>query len=164
MQKARSRLKHIQSDKKEATSTSSESAESPKKAFLQHHQSDSLLKKYLKHLPILFLGLIFFSGVFLLITKVYPEQIRHILLPNSYLPLLAPLFFANFFLLSFLLLNTRRGFFLSSIATILLFLKLQNVIFTPQLLLSILIPFVIIELLAITIARIKHANIRKKSH
>lgn len=105
-----------------------------------------LVVRYLKHLPTLLIGLIFSAVVYLIITRVEPSSIRHVILPNSYLPLLLAVFLACFFIFSFVLLNTRRGFFSALIVMIVLFLRVQQVIFSPLIIIAVVAPILVIEL------------------
>jgi hypothetical protein len=82
-------------------------------------------KKYLKHLPLLLLSVPFYAGAYYIFTYIHPDKIKHFLIPNTYLPLQFTLFSGNFFLFSYLLLNTRRGLGLSLFLSFTLFLKLQ---------------------------------------
>lgn len=105
------------------------------------------LKKYLKHLPTLILGLIFSASTYLILTRIEPNQIKNFLLPNSYLPFLISLFMASFFLISYLFLSIRTGLILSSPLIIMAFLKLQNVIFKKWLIISLVGSFVGLEII-----------------
>lgn len=105
-----------------------------------------LLIRYLRHLPTLLIGLIFSAVVYLIVTRVEPSSIKHAPLPNSYLPLLLAVFLACFFIFSFVLLNTRRGFFLALIVMIILFLRVQQVIFSPIVIIAVVAPILVIEL------------------
>ena len=105
------------------------------------------LKKYLKHLPTLILGLIFSASTYLILTRIEPSQIKNFLLPNSYLLFLISLFTASFFLISYLFLSIRTGLILSSPLIIMAFLKLQNVIFEKWLIISLVGSFVGLEII-----------------
>jgi hypothetical protein len=59
-------------------------------------------------------------GLIYLMTHVYPDQVAHVLWPQSYLPLLLLFFGASFFGLSYLFLHSRRGFHWSLALTALL--------------------------------------------
>jgi hypothetical protein len=80
----------------------------------------------LRFLPLLILAGLFYAGLFLLLTKVRPSQVKSWLLPNSYLPFHALLLPANFFFFTFLTLSKRWGVLISLMIQWLLFLKLQN--------------------------------------
>lgn len=82
---------------------------------------------YLEHLPTLVIGLLFYVGLYFLVTKFYPAQIQNFIVPNTYLPLQIFLFGGNFFLLSYIFLSARRGLLLSLAVAWMLFLKLQLV-------------------------------------
>jgi len=118
--KASSRLKKIRSKKTNLNSSQKQ---------LTHL---NILKRYLSHTPTLILGLFFSYTLIQFLNRVHPSNVKHFLLPNSYLPLLLLVFFAGFFLLSFLLLNSRRGFIGSLWLTIMLFLHVQRVIISIQ--------------------------------
>jgi hypothetical protein len=106
-----------------------------------------LIKLYLTHLLTLIIGLCFTFITYNIFKHISPVSIKHFILPNSYLPLLLPLFLSCFFCLSFVLLNTRRGFLTSLIILILTFLKLQAVIFTPLIILCTILPFLTLEII-----------------
>jgi len=110
MQKAKSRIK---------------TSKQPKIKSHKPRLTLKLSKKYLKHLPLLFLSLPFYTYTYYIFIYVNPEQIQHFLIPNTYLPLQLVFFFGNFFLFSYLLLKTRRGFEMSLLLSFALFLKLQ---------------------------------------
>ncbi len=110
MQKAKSRIKTSQQPKARSHKTRS---------------SSKLSKKYLRHLPLLFLSLPFYAGAYYIFIYIHPTQIQHFLIPNTYLPLQLVFFLGNFFLFSYLLLKTRRGLEISLWLNLVLFLKLQ---------------------------------------
>jgi hypothetical protein len=130
-------------------------------ASATHHKK--IFFAHAKHLPAFFLSLPFYGAAFYIFTRIQPNLIRHWLIPNSYLPLLVVMLIANTFLFGFLFLNTRRGLVVSLLLTVLLFLKLQLVIFTPGLIFIMLISFGIIELLLTGLTKY-HANISQRSH
>jgi len=106
-----------------------------------------LIKLYLTHWPTLIIGLCFTFITYNIFKHVYPLSIKHFVLPNSYLPLLLSLFLSCFFCLSFIFLNTRRGFLISLVILILIFFKLQAVIFTPLIILSAILPLLALEII-----------------
>ena len=112
MQKAKSRIK---------------TSKPPKTRSHQPHPLLKLSKKYLKHLPLLFLSLPFYAGAYYIFNYVHPSQIRHFLIPNTYLPLQLVFFLGNFFLFSYLFLKARRGLELGLLLGFILFLKLQTI-------------------------------------
>lgn len=134
MQKAKSRIKS-----KSPTQAKSKLVKS--ELFMA-----TVLKKYLKHLPLLIISLPFYGLVYYLLTRVHPDKIRHFLIPNTYLPFQLPLFMANFFLFSYLLLNTRRGLELSLLIMLTLFLKLEAITNYLQLSLGLALFILIIDL------------------
>ncbi len=104
-----------------------------------------ILAKYLNYLPTLVLGGLFTIGLYYLVSTVPPDQIKHFIISNSYLPFTLGLFLSTWFITSFLLLNSRRGLLISLFLNWLVFLKLQQVVMSPQLVLISFIPFVIVE-------------------
>ena len=112
MQKAKSRIKTSKKPQRKIKTP-------------QLHFSTGLSKKYLKHLPLLLLSMPFYTGAYYIFINIHPDKIKHFLIPNTYLPLQLVLFGGNFFLFSYLLLNTRRGFGISLFIALTLFLKLQ---------------------------------------
>ncbi|MEN8253290.1 MAG: hypothetical protein ABFQ62_02870 [Patescibacteria group bacterium] len=141
MSKAKSRLKLRQSHNLRGMSRE-----------LDKKQKSSLIIRYFRHLPALLISLPFYAIVYYIFSKIKPEAIRHFLVPNAYLPLQVPLFIANFFFFSFVFLKSRRGFFISLIISLTLFLKLQGVL-TALIFLIILIPILLFELVATIIDR-----------
>jgi len=120
---------------------------------LSEHQLKTLtvkpfiLIRYAKQLQTLFLSLPFYLGVYWHLRYISPEHIRHILIPNSYLPFQVYLFLGNFFLLSFLFLNVRRGFLVSLGFALSLFFQLQTLL-TWQVLVIICLPLLILEIIS----------------
>ena len=106
-----------------------------------------LIKLYFTHWPTLIIGLCFTFITYNIFKHVYPLSIKHFVLPNSYLPLLLSLFLSCFFCLSFIFLNTRRSFLISLVILILIFFKLQAVIFTPLIILSAILPLLALEII-----------------
>lgn len=141
MKKAKSRIKKL-----ESASDSVKIAISRKKQKAVY-QTPAFLKQYFKHLPTLILSLPFYFLVWRILTQTYPKQIQNFILPDSYLLLLTPLFLANLFFFSFLLLKTRRGLLISILISILLSLHLQKIYLTWQISLGIGAFFVIIEVI-----------------
>lgn len=123
MSKAKSRLQRPE----ESNLQPSSATESPPR---RPRATPALLTRYLKHLPTLSLSLPFLGVTGYIVTRVSPTQVRHFILPNTYLPLLAPFFLGMFFFLAFIFLNSRRAFFLSLSLTFFLFLKLHAVSLT----------------------------------
>lgn len=93
------------------------------------HNSTPVGSKYLKHLPILLFSFPFYFGLVYVLTQISPELIKNMLLPNSYLPLLVLIYFATLFSFTFFLLSFRRGIVVSSVLTIMVFAKLQQLQF-----------------------------------
>lgn len=110
-------------------------------------QKPTGLGAYLRYLPVLILSLPFYALVFWIVSTQYPDQIADTLFSNSYLYFQIPLFIANTLLFSFLLLDTTRGVLLSSLISILLFLRLQLVIFELSWILPLLGIFVLLDLI-----------------
>ena len=110
--------------------------------------STATVPKHLRHWPLLVMSMVSYMVVLHILTARYPEEIKNVLVPNIYLPLQLSILVANFFLLSFLFLSTRRGLLAALCAQTFIFLHLQSVIFTWQLVLLILVFFGTIELSA----------------
>ncbi len=127
MQKAKSRL----SSKTRKVVVEKKRTRSPliKKSTAKKIPQPKTINKYLKFLPLLLVSMLLYSSIFWLVANIYPHEISNILFPNSYLPFTLLLFFANLLFFSYLMLNTRRGLILSLVIAILVFLKLQRVIF-----------------------------------
>lgn len=95
--------------------------------------------KYLKHLPVLLFSFPFYFGLLYIFTQINPEAVKNILVPNSYLPLLLLIYFATLFSCTFFMLSFKRGIVISSVVTLLLFLRLQQVQFEVWWLLLVLL-------------------------
>ncbi len=106
-----------------------------------------IVRAYRQQLPTLTVGLAFAAATYWLITTINPIQIKHIILPNTYLPLLLLAFLTIFFLASFVWLNSRRGLITAIITICFLFLQLQQVIITNTITIAIIGPLVLLELI-----------------
>lgn len=119
-----------------------------------HHErsqtSGSALSSFwstrLRFLLLLFLGLLGYAICAYILRVIHPEQIANIVFYQSYLPLLGAAFFAHFFFCSFLFLHSRRAFLASLSLTLILFLKLQDVVLSPVVLATIFGSVGILEL------------------
>lgn len=107
----------------------------------------SLLSYYLNHLPCLFLAIAFNALLCYLATRVSPNQVKHFLLANTYLPFILTFFFASWFTISFLILNSRRGLVITLFLVWILFLRLQQVVFSQKLIIFSLFPFLALEII-----------------
>lgn len=160
MQKARSRLKKSPAVRSESNSPEflSRKAVKPPKIRRSPAVPSPTIQRYLRHLPILFFSLIFYGTLIFLTKNYYPDAIRHFILPNTYLPFQLLLFLANWSLFSFIFLHTRRGFLISLILQMLIFLKLQQISVTPVLVLSIVGGITILEVLLSLSKRLVHSK------
>jgi len=145
--KAKSRLKSAEPvvpNKADSTPLSpvSHQVQSPR---LRKSDTPSQLRRYVKHWLTLALSLPFYGVVAYVFNSVHPDSVKSVLLPNLYLFFQVPLFFANFFFFSFVLLNTRRGFMVALLIQIFVFSQLLSLILSPLYLLGIGLGFVIIE-------------------
>jgi len=111
------------------------------------------VKEYLQHLPILVIGLGLYAVILFVLNTVDPDLVQNVWIPNSYAPLLILVGAANFCFFSYVFLNTRRGFLSGLYLTVLLFLKLQQVL-TPSLAIWTAGVFVVTELIFIVLHRI----------
>lgn len=125
-----------------------------------------LFERYSPYLPTLFVGVALYIVVGYILLNVHPTSWQNILFPNSYLPFHLVLFLANFFVFSFLLLSSRRGYLAACVLGILVFLKLQQVQLPLELLGALVIGFVIIELICLVLAKLSrsHASFQPKPH
>ena len=105
-------------------------------------------KKYLNYIYCLIIALVIYFLLYLLISKIYPAQIQNFLFKNSYLPFFFILFFANFFLLTFIFLNKKIGLISSFSINLILYFKINNLHFD---LASILVVVLIITILALLV-------------
>jgi hypothetical protein len=116
-----------------------------------HHSlggADAFWRRYLSRWPALVLAIASYVALTYLLTTVPPSQISHLLFPNSYLPFHLLLLMANYGGLSFLLLNNRRGLLTALAFQTWLFLKLQSVLISWQVVAVILVFFGTIEISA----------------
>lgn len=118
--KARSRLK-LQ-EKRDADAKMQNLASPPE------HKSkpkEFFAQKYLKHSPLLLLGLVSSYFVYSVLTQVEPAS-ADLFNNRSYVLLLVPVFFSVFFVSSFVTLNSRMGSVLALGTTTLLFFRLHQ--------------------------------------
>ncbi|GEM_PF-5309680 len=90
---------------------------------------EPFFKKYLHYVFCLIIALIAYLSIYILIKNVYPSQIQNFLFTNSYLPFFVLLFIANFFLITFLSLNSRLGFLGAFSLNCLFYLKINQIKF-----------------------------------
>lgn len=105
--------------------------------------------KRIEKLPILIVSAPFWMIIVKILTDLRPEQIKNFLIPNSYLPLTSSVFFAFFFTISYITLNNKISLLVGLLISLVLYLKLINVIFDWYLLLSLIVVFIIIYILLI---------------
>lgn len=110
-----------------------------------HSSQNNLLQRYVKHLPLLFLSMPLYFLVRYIFYNIYPNSIAHFPIYNSYLGIMAPFLLANFFLLSYLFLNLKRGFSYSLLLSIIFYLRLQQFVFEYWWFLPLVICFVIVD-------------------
>jgi len=125
---------------------------------------DPWWQTYGRYLPLLGLGALSLSFTFYILTQFSPAELETPFLPQVYLPLQVMTFLSLFFLGSFLTLNTRRGYLLAAFFQTLIFLRLQQISFSRELVIGLIGIFGIIELLlTILLFILSHANFRQKS-
>ncbi len=117
--------------------------------ILKHKKNNLKIKKEkrFKHLSLLFLSIVFFTIIYFILNYIHPYTIANIGLNNSYIILLLPFLLANYFLFSFIFLNSSIGSFTSIILTALLFLKLQHFIITTWFIAIMIVIIIIFNLL-----------------
>ncbi len=157
MPRAASRLKSKTNQKKSVSVTRSSSGRSRSKrgqnnVWLKIKQ---LILSYLHYLPTLILGILFSGAVYLVLTYIDPDKIKHFILPNTYLPLLILFFLAALFIFSFFWLNSRRGLITALALSLILFFKLQQFIFNPTIIALIIAPLLVIEMIFSLLSKLK---------
>lgn len=90
---------------------------------------DPFFKKHLRYILCLIIALITYLSIYLLLKNIYPSQIQNVLFTNSYLPFFTLLFLANFFLLTFLSLNSRIGVLGAFLINSFFYLKINQIKF-----------------------------------
>jgi hypothetical protein len=100
-----------------------------------HSTTQNLTQKYAQHWPALILGMIGWAATYYLLHNFRPQEIANIPWPLAFGPLHLTLIWAVFFTGSFILLKSRRGFWLALMASSWLLFKTHNVIWTPWLIL-----------------------------
>jgi len=150
--KASSRLKSRKANR---------SAPAKKVTAVNNSWLSSWLGSYLKHLPTLIMGVIFAYLLYLFLNYTHPSQVKHFLVPNSFLPLLVQVFLSSFFLMSFLFLSSRRGLLVSLWITAMLFLKVQNVIITVEVILIISGTLLMLEIIYLLTKKLTPQNSAK---
>lgn len=83
-----------------------------------------ILVRYLRHIPLLILGLILLAVLWWLVTTWYPRELRNVVFAGSYLPIVATSFGTVFCFAAFVLLNSRRGVVVALLVTGILYLEL----------------------------------------
>jgi len=86
----------------------------------------NLFKLYQQKLPTFGIGTFFSIALYIFLSLVHPVQVQNLLFANSYMPLLALVFLASLFCLSFLFLHTRRGLFASIALTLLVWIQITG--------------------------------------
>lgn len=110
-------------------------------------------KKYALRLPILAIGALCYAGSGFIFLTIEPRSIQHILLPNSYSPLVGLLAFGHFCTFSYLFLNSRRGAVISLVLSAIFFLRLQQVL-TQEIVLQVVIGGIVIEVVYLVLRAI----------
>jgi hypothetical protein len=120
----------------------------------------SWLTRYKKYWLTLVFGCIGWFGFGLTLVTVSPTTIQHTLIPHVYLPIVTLFGLASFFTLAFILLNTRRAVIITLCLVTLFTAKLQQFVFTLELVSLLVIFFGILELslTLLTIGWAAHAN------
>ncbi len=83
---------------------------------------------YRQRLPQLGIALGLGFALLQLMQHVSPQTVAHVLFPNSYLPITSLWFLCWWYLSGFILQNSKRGLFMSCLATLWLYTRLQLVI------------------------------------
>ena len=108
----------------------------------------TLKSKYITYWPLLVVTL---AHIFLLqnvVTSVDPENWKHLILPNTYLPMLLLITSTLFFASSYIFLNTGRGLRVALIVFFVYFFKFQNVRIDFLLIVILGALFLLLELLS----------------
>lgn len=131
MQKARSRLPSVSPTPPRTPLAQAPSANQPlavaaprAKRLSDAHQSRLL--KYLKYLPLLLPAAAAYALLWYLMNHYYPAQLANIPFTGSFGAVMAPFAVGTFFLLSYVLLNSRLSFFLTLSLSIVFFLRLHG--------------------------------------
>ncbi|MCB9801773.1 MAG: hypothetical protein H6774_01655, partial [Pseudomonadales bacterium] len=74
-------------------------------------------------------GAVVLYWLFLTLTTRHPHELQNVLVTNSYLPVLLALFIALFGISSFFWADARRGWITALGSTLLVFFRLQHVVF-----------------------------------
>ena len=138
----------------------------PQHSFFQKLLQRFPLKRYAQRLPLLTIGILCYIATGCVFLTVEPRSIQHILLTNSYSPIVLLLGTGHFCSFSYLFLNSRRGAVISLVLSAILFLRLQQVL-TPQLVAQVIIAGVGLEvayLLLCVIFQFLHPQLRKLGH
>ena len=122
-----------------------------------------LLKRYLKHSPLLIIFVLHVLTIWHVMTTIAPESWKDIVLPSSFLPMLLLITSASFFLASYFFLNTGRGFRIAVTIGGYFFLKFQKVEMTPGVIVFLVAFFVSLELTARLLSVIKNRRSKKNN-
>lgn len=104
-----------------------------------------LLKKYLRFSPLLVISGLHFLILYKTLQHQDPAQWENILIPSTYLPMLLLLTSTSFFTGSYIFLHTHRGLRIACITFIFFFLKFQQVIIGPSLVVGLILLFTLLE-------------------
>lgn len=140
--KARSRLQNRQESNQQAKSDHLPTARRVQQKPV------ALTSRYITYWPLLVITL---AHIFLLqnvVHSVDPENWKHLILPNTYLPMLLLITSTVFFGSSYIFLNTARGLRVALIIFFIFFLKFQNVRIDFALIVILGALFVLLELLS----------------
>jgi hypothetical protein len=118
-----------------------------------HNTHAELLQTYLQHLYLVIMSTGGYAATLYILTTVRPSQISHIPLPYFYGPLQLAFFLGNAFLFSFIFLHVRRGLLAACFLSLLLFLQLQSVVLTAEVVGGVLALLGTFELLFFLIAK-----------
>ncbi len=92
-------------------------------------KKEPYFQKYLHFVHCFFIALLTYFLLYLLLSKIYPHQIQNFIFTNSYLPFFLLLFLANFFLFTFLFLNKKIGLSIAFSINLLLYCKINHLLF-----------------------------------
>ncbi len=84
---------------------------------------------YLRYSICLLLALLGYYATYQLMLRTYPSQIQHFLWNNNYLPFTTLVFVSNFFFFTFVTLNQKWGFYLSTVVALILYWRLNQIEF-----------------------------------
>jgi hypothetical protein len=116
-------------------------------------KNSELIETYVHQLYLVILSTGGYAATLYILLTVQPEEISHIPFPYWYGPLQLAFFLGNICFFSFIFLHIRRGILSAVFLSLILFMQLQSVRLTTELIGGLLALFVCVELLCFLVTK-----------